>query len=67
MNLIELPQYTISEESAEEYLQGQGILQRYDHCPYCENTRIGRVRRGKYKCHLYRRGGGSEEQDRNVR
>jgi transposase len=51
MNLIELQQYTISEESAEEYLQEQGILQRYDHCPYRENIRIGRVRRGKYMCY----------------
>ena len=51
MNLIELQQYTISEESAEEYLQEQDILQRYDDCPYCKNRRIGRVRRGKYKCY----------------
>jgi transposase len=51
MNLIELQQYTISEERSEEYLQAQGILERFDQCPYCENTRIGRVRRGKYKCY----------------
>ena len=51
MNLIDLQQYTISEEKAEEYLQAQGILQRFDHCPYCESNRIGRVRRGKYKCY----------------
>ena len=51
MNLIDLQQYTISEEKSEEYLQAQGILQLFDHCPYCENTRIGRVRRGKYKCY----------------
>jgi transposase len=51
MNLIELQQYTISEEKSEEYLNAQGILQRFDHCPYCGNTRIGRVRRGKYKCY----------------
>jgi transposase len=51
MNLIDLQQYTISEEKSEEFLQAQGILQRFDHCPYCGNTRIGRVRRGKYKCY----------------
>jgi len=51
MNLIELQQYTISEERAEEYLQAQGILERFDRCPYCESTRIDRVRRGKYKCY----------------
>ena len=51
MNLIELQRYTISEEKSEEYLQAQGILHRRDHCPHCESTRIGRVRRGKYKCY----------------
>lgn len=51
MNHIDLQQYTISEEKSEDYLKAQGILQRYDHCPYCENTRIGRVRCGKYKCY----------------
>jgi transposase len=51
MNLIDLQQYTISEEKSEEYLQIQGILQRFDNCPYCGNIRIGRVRRGKYKCY----------------
>jgi hypothetical protein len=49
MDLIELQQYTISEEKSEEYLQAQGILERFDQRPYCESTRIGRVRRGKYK------------------
>ena len=51
MTLIELQQYTISEEKSEEYLQAQGILERFDHCPYCESARIGRVRRAKYKCY----------------
>src|SRR4030042_5608147 len=51
MNLIDLQQYTISEEKSEEYLQTQGILQRFDQCPHCASTRIGRVRRGKYKCY----------------
>jgi hypothetical protein len=51
MNLIELQRYTISEEKSEEYLQAQGILERFDQCPYCESDRIGRVWRGKYKCY----------------
>lgn len=51
MDLIDLQQYTISEEKSEEYLQAQGILERFDQCPYCESTRIGRIRRGKYKCY----------------
>jgi len=50
MNLIELQQYTISEENSEEFLKDEDILQRFNHCPYCGNTRIGRIRRGKYKC-----------------
>jgi hypothetical protein len=51
MNLIELQQYTISEEKAEVYLQAQEILERFDHCLYCENTRIDRVKCGEYKCY----------------
>ena len=51
MNLIELQQYTISEEKSEEYLKAQGILERFDNCPYCESNRIGRISRGKYKCY----------------
>jgi len=51
MNLIDLQRYTISEEKSEEFLQVQGILQRFEQYPYCGNTRIGRVRRGKYKCY----------------
>jgi transposase len=51
MDLIELQQYTISEEKSEEYLQAQGILQRFDDCPYCNSNQVGRIRRGKYKCY----------------
>jgi transposase len=51
MNLLYLQQYTISEEKSEEFLQAQGILQRFDHYPHCGNTRIGRVSRDKYKCY----------------
>ena len=55
MNLIELQQHTISEERSEEYLRAQGILKQFKQCPYCEGTRIGRVRRGKYKCYNCRK------------
>jgi len=56
MNLIELQRFTVSEEKSEEYLQAQGIIKLFDHCPYCESNRIGRVRRGKYKCYGCRKG-----------
>jgi len=55
MNLIELQQYTTSEEKSEEYLRVHGILKQFDQCPYCESTRIGRIRRGKFKCYECRK------------
>jgi transposase len=55
MNLLELQQYTIDEERAEEYLRKQGIIRSYDRSPHCESTRIGRVRRSKFKCYDCRR------------
>lgn len=55
MNLIELQQYTISEDKSEDYLRQQGILNQFDSCPYCESARIGRVRRGKFKCYECRK------------
>ena len=51
MNLIELQQYTTDDERAEDYLRKQGIIRKYDRCPHCESTRIGRVRRSKFKCY----------------
>jgi hypothetical protein len=50
MNLIELQQYTISEEKAEEYLQAQSILEKFDKCPHCESPppqSLSEARRGK--------------------
>jgi len=55
MNLIELQQYTRNEEKAEEFLRAQGILRTYDHCPFCESTRIGRIRRSKFRCYECRK------------
>jgi len=55
MNLIELQQYTTSEEKSEEYLRVHGILKQFDQCPYCESTRIGRIQRGKFKCYECRK------------
>lgn len=49
MNLIELQQYTISEDKSEEFLRAEGILKQFDHCPYCESTRITRIRPRKHK------------------
>ncbi len=51
MNLIELQQYTISEEKSEEYLRTEGILKQFDPCPYCKSRRVGRICRGKFKCY----------------
>ena len=39
MNLIELQQYTISEDKSEDYLRQQGILNQFDCCPYCKSAR----------------------------
>jgi transposase len=55
MNLIELQQYTISEDKSEEFLIAKGILKQFDQCPYCESVRIGRVRRSKHKCYNCRK------------
>jgi len=51
MDLRELHRFTISEEKSEEQLKAQGIIQRFDHCQYCESNRRGRVRCDKYKCY----------------
>lgn len=53
MNLSELAQYIGDEEKAEQALIEQGILRRYDECPFWGEGRIGRVRRAKYKCYRY--------------
>lgn len=55
MNLVELTQYTSNEERAEEDLREQGILKTFPNCPYCQGTRINRIRRAKYKCYTCNR------------
>ena len=55
MNLVELQQYTADEEKAEGYLRSQGILRTYDRCPFCEGTKMGRIRRAKIKCYSCRK------------
>jgi transposase len=55
MNLIELQQYTISDDKSEKFLRAEGILKQFDHCPYCESTRITRIRRSKHKCYECRK------------
>ena len=54
-NLIELTQYTQSEEAAEEYLRKVGILKPFKECPYCKGERIGKIRRGLCKCYHCRK------------
>ena len=55
LNLVELTQYTQSEEAAEDYLRMKGILQRFTECPYCKGQRIGKIRRGLFKCYHCRK------------
>jgi hypothetical protein len=50
-NLVELTQYSQSEEAAEDYLRRKGILQTFTECPYCKGERVGKIRRGLYKCY----------------
>lgn len=55
MNLVELTQYTRTEEEAEDYLRKTGVLQPFTECPYCKGERIGKIRRGLYKCYHCRK------------
>ena len=55
MNLVELTPHIQSEEAAEEYLRKTGILQTFTECPYCKGERVGKIRRGLYKCYHCRK------------
>ena len=58
MNLSELAHNIGGEEKAEQALIEMGILKRYELCPFCGESRIGRVRRTKYKCYRCNKGWG---------
>ncbi len=51
MNLIELSRLLLDEKLAEEYLREKGILKTFTQCEKCGSEKIGRIRRGRYKCY----------------
>ena len=51
MNLIELLELLLNEKEAEQYLFEIGILNKIKNCENCGSSKIGRIRRGKYKCY----------------
>lgn len=51
MNLIKLSELLLDESKAEQYLREVGILKTFTACEKCESTKLGRIRRGKYKCY----------------
>ena len=55
VSLIDLGRYTHDEEAAETYLRDHGLLVSYTSCPHCGGTRLGRIRRQRYKCYGCRR------------
>lgn len=55
MNLVKVTQHTQSEEAAENYIRKMGILQTFAECPYCKRERVGKIRRGLYKCYHSRK------------
>jgi transposase len=55
VSLVDLGRYTGDEEAAETYLRDHGLLVSYTTCPHCGGTRLGRIRRQRYKCYGCRR------------
>ena len=51
MNLIELSELLLDEKKTEQYLLEVGILKTFYNCEKCGSSKIGRIRRGKYKCY----------------
>ncbi len=51
MNLIELSKLLLDEKLAEEYLLEKGILKTFKSCERCGSEKLGRIRRGRYKCY----------------
>jgi len=51
MNLIELSELLLDETKAERYLLEVGILKTFTNCDKCESIKLGRIRRGRYKCY----------------
>lgn len=51
MNLIELSELLLDEKKAEQYLLEVGILKTFTKCEKCGSEKLGRIRRGRYKCY----------------
>jgi len=51
MNLIELSELLLDEKKAEQYLLKVGILKTFTQCEKCGSSKLGRIRRGRYKCY----------------
>jgi len=51
MNLIELSELLLDEKKAEQYLLNVGILKTFTSCEKCGSKKLGRIRRGRYKCY----------------
>ena len=51
MKLIDLLELLLNEKKAEQYLLEIGILKKIKNCENCGSSKIGRIRRGKYKCY----------------
>jgi transposase len=51
MNLIELAELLLDEQKAEQYLLEVGILKTFTACEKCGSAKLGRIRRGRYKCY----------------
>ncbi len=51
MNLLELSKLLLDEKLAEQYLLAKGVLKTFTSCEKCGSTKLGRIRRGKYRCY----------------
>lgn len=51
MNLIELSELLLDEKKAEQYLLDVGIIKSFTTCEKCGSSKLGRIRRGRYKCY----------------
>jgi len=51
MNLIELSELLLDEKKAEQFLLDVGILKSFTACEKCASSKLGRIRRGRYKCY----------------
>jgi transposase len=55
VTLIDLSRCIRDEEAAETYLWDHGLLVFYTNCPHCGCSRLGRIRRPRFKCYGCRR------------